>query len=89
MAKTYWLSCSVELYANYFIEAESEADALDKMARLVNSDDFREQRLIPDLDDPYQWGDALAEVKVTCADFGDDDEPTITSEQIKRYLKED
>lgn len=90
MAKTYWMSCSVVLYANYFIEAGSEAEAIDKMVRLVNSDDFRNMHLIPDLDDPYQWGDALSEVKVECIGRGNiEDEPTLTSEQIKHYLKED
>ena len=65
----YGVCYEVRLYAHFAIDAESEHDALEIAGSLLYSDDFRERRLVPALDDPYQWGDALND----CVVYSDGD----------------
>jgi len=82
---TYEIQYSIVLYANYRIEADSEEDALVKAAYLARNYDFRGDVLIPDLDDPYQWGDALSECRTEVMGESDD-EPSLTPEQVSGWI---
>lgn len=64
MAKTYEITYSTTLYAHFYIEAESEEDAIAKASGLLDNDTFVENQLIPALDDPYQWGDAIRDCNI-------------------------
>ena len=81
----YGICYEVRLYANFAIDAGSEKGALDKAYELLDSDSFRENVLIPQLDDPYQWGDSLADCKVY-VDMGyEDGDPVLDT---SKYIKE-
>lgn len=58
------ISYSVTLYANYFIESDTDEEAMEYANELLENDLFRENHIIPDLDDPFQWGDAMECAKV-------------------------
>ena len=73
----------VRLYASYYIEADDERKALDTANELLDNDLFRETRLIGDLDDPWQWGDALADCKVSAEVADESSELTLDP---SRYL---
>lgn len=60
----YGVCYEVKLYAHFAIDAECEHDALEIAESLLFSDYFRELKLVPALDDPWQWGDALNDCMV-------------------------
>lgn len=75
MAKTYEITYSTTLYANFYIEAESEDDAIDKGGHLLFCDDFVEGHLIPQLDNPWQWNDAILDSEISA--YPSDGGPTL------------
>lgn len=58
------ITYEIRLYANYSIEAESRFDAVEAGGRLVFSDGFLYGKLLKDLLDDEQIGDAINSMRV-------------------------
>lgn len=81
----YGITYKIELFANFAIEAESERDALRIGYELLDNDTFRVSKLIPAFDDPFQWGDALADCGVSI-DTGYEDGDLVLN--VSDYIEE-
>lgn len=81
----YGICYEIRLYANFAVDAENEHDALEIADNLLQSDDFRMDKLIPALDDPWQWGDALGDCKVYVDEGYEDGDPVL---DVSKYIKE-
>ena len=75
MAKTYEITYSTTFYTHFYIEAESDTDAIEKGGHLLFCDDFVEGHLIPQIDDPWQWNDAILDSGISA--YPSDCEPTL------------
>lgn len=82
------ISYTIELYANFEIEADSDEEALKLAWELLYNDEFRETHIVPALDDPFQWGDAIADAKAEVLhDFDCEGvEPEYTRKDIDEIL---
>lgn len=82
------ISYSVTLYANFEIESDSDEEAMKVAWELLDNDGFRENHILPALDDPFQWGDALGCAKVEVLhDFDSEgNEPEYTRKDIDEIL---
>jgi len=80
---------TIELCASFFINADTDDKALETAEQLLDSDTFRENDLIPYLDDPFQWGEALnyAEIELIPTYEGID-EPTLSDEYVEKCINE-
>ena len=82
------ISYSITLYANYYIESDTDEEAMGYANELLENDRFRGNHIIPDMDDPFQWGDALGCAKVEVLhDFDSDgDEPQFTRKDMDEII---
>ena len=88
MPETRTICYEIRLYAHVTVESDSDDDAIDIGERLLDSDEFREGILIPLLDDPMQWGDALGDLKMWVEH--DSEEPTyLTRDEANRLIVEE
>ena len=88
MAETRNVTFEIRLYANFSIESDNDKDAVDTAMSLLYSDSFREDELIPELDDPLQWGDALADCRVYLDSDQESHETCLTREYIEHLTRE-
>lgn len=82
------ISYSVTLYANFEIESDSDEEAMKVAWELLDNDEFRENHILPALDDPFQWADAMDSAKVEVLGYPDycEDEPEYTRKDIDEIL---
>lgn len=77
------ITYEIRLYANYSVEAESEYDAVMIGDHLAFSDSFLYDKLLKDLLDDVQIGDALNSMMVYANQDGDDGELIDPSDYVR------
>lgn len=80
------ISYSITLYANYFIESDTDEEAMEYANELLENDCFRGNRIIPDLDDPFQWGDAMQCAAIELVETDETDKPEFTKTQLDEII---
>lgn len=81
------ITFELRLYANYSVEADSDFDAVETGGHLVHCDGFLYEKLLKDLLDDEQVGDAINDLRVYI-DPDDRDGTETERININDYMKE-